>query len=249
MANRRMFSKRFTYSAKYLRMPASTRDLYFYLCMDADDDGIVEAFTVMRLINANEDDLRLLATKGFIQILNEDMITLISDWKEHNQIRADRKVDSIYLNLLEPDTPTQQALQPDDNQMTTRWQPDDNQMSAQVSIGKVRLGKDRIGKVSVEGEIVADWELELRKIVDAYNQIFGKNVRSWEGFAKNYQKWALIHPTEKILRAIANGRQDKFWRDKLTLSILFRQKNPRGENVDVIEDLAEKVSIPSMVRL
>lgn len=79
MAERRMFSKRVIGSARFLRMPGSTQALYFHLGMAADDDGIVEAYPIMQMVNASEDDLRLLAAKGFVKVLNEDLVTYILD--------------------------------------------------------------------------------------------------------------------------------------------------------------------------
>ena len=41
MAERRMFAKRIIESASFLKMPISSRELYFHLCLNADDDGVV----------------------------------------------------------------------------------------------------------------------------------------------------------------------------------------------------------------
>ena len=101
MASRRMFSQRIINSARFLRMPISARLLYYDLGMRADDDGVVEAYNVVKLCGCTEDDLKVLYAKGFIQILdNEELIAYITDWTEHNTIRADRKIDSIYKDLL-----------------------------------------------------------------------------------------------------------------------------------------------------
>ena len=100
MANRRMFSKAITSSAKFLKMPPSTQTLYFHLGLNADDDGVVEGFNIMRMIGSSEDELKILVAKGYVVVLNEDLVTFITDWKEHNLIRPDRKVDSIYKDLL-----------------------------------------------------------------------------------------------------------------------------------------------------
>jgi hypothetical protein len=100
MAERRMFSKRIVRSAKFLKMPVSSRELYWQLGIEADDDGVVEAFNVMRMTGATEDDLKVLVSKQFVQVLNEDLVTYILDWNENNKLRADRKVDSIYRDLL-----------------------------------------------------------------------------------------------------------------------------------------------------
>ena len=100
MANRRMFSARVTESTRFIKMPATSQNLYFHLGMNADDDGVVEAYPVMCMIGATEDDLRILVGKQFATVLNEDYVTFLNDWMENNNIRADRKVDSIYQDLL-----------------------------------------------------------------------------------------------------------------------------------------------------
>ena len=95
-----MFSKRIVESTRFLSMPATTQNLYFHLGMMADDDGLVEAYPVMCTTGASEDDLRVLVSKKFVTVLNQDTVTYINDWLEHNTIRADRKKDSIYKDLL-----------------------------------------------------------------------------------------------------------------------------------------------------
>lgn len=100
MAERRMFARSIIGGARFLRMPATSRLLYYDLGMAADDDGIVEAFTVMRMTGATEDDLRVLISKGFVRILNEDLVSVILDWKINNYIKNDRYHPSIYADLL-----------------------------------------------------------------------------------------------------------------------------------------------------
>lgn len=134
MAERRMFSKSVIGSARFLRMPASSRLLYYDLGMQADDDGIVEAFAVMRTTGATEDDLRVLASREFIRVLNDDLVSYICDWDKNNYVRGDRYRPSIYQNLL--------VKICDDNQTETNGLPSDNQMETQVRLGKDRLGKD-----------------------------------------------------------------------------------------------------------
>ena len=161
-----MFSKRIIGSARFLRMPGSTQALYFHLGMAADDDGIVEAYPIMQMVNASEDDLRLLAAKGFVKVLNEDLVTYILDWQENNKIRADRKVNSIYKNLLLQVMPEAPLLEPrqradrvrpdivQDNHGTQMGQPRDANGTSHgqpmdnhgTQMGPHRIGKDRIGK-------------------------------------------------------------------------------------------------------
>ena len=98
MAERRMFSKAVVESARFLKMPATSQNLYFHLAINADDDGVVEAYTVINLVKANEDDLRVLLGKGFVKILNDDLVTYIVDWRTHNKIRADRK-KTVFIRI------------------------------------------------------------------------------------------------------------------------------------------------------
>lgn len=137
MAERRMFAKSITNSARFLMMPVSSRLLYYDLGMAADDDGIVEAFTVMRTSGVTEDDLRVLASKGFVTVLTEEFVTYINDWKLNNFVRGDRYKPSIYKELLvKLQAPETDGI-PDDNQWYTEGTP---------RLGKDRLGKDSIGE-------------------------------------------------------------------------------------------------------
>jgi len=139
MAERRMFAKSVINSARFLTMPPSSRLLYYDLGMAADDDGVVEAFTVMRTTGAADDDLRVLVSKGFVSLLNDELVAYITDWSTNNQIRKDRYQPSIYRNLL--------VKLGDGNQRLTDGLPDGNQRSTQY-----RLGKDSLGKVSTGEE-------------------------------------------------------------------------------------------------
>lgn len=138
MAERRMFAKSVIGSARFLRMPPSSRLLYYDLGMAADDDGVVEAFSVMRTTGAVEDDLKVLVSKGFITVLNEDLVAYVVDWSKNNQIRKDRYQPSIYQNLL-----VQIGAA---NQLATDGQPDGNQRLTQYRGVQNRTDKYSSGK-------------------------------------------------------------------------------------------------------
>lgn len=138
MAERRMFAKSIIGSARFLRMPPTSRLLYYDLGMDADDDGCVEAFAVMRKTGAAEDDLRVLVSKGFVRVLNDDLVSLILDWKTNNYIQKGRYHPSIYAELIDNPPLNTECIQTVSDMDT-----------------EVRLGKDSIGKDSI-GESVAD---------------------------------------------------------------------------------------------
>lgn len=156
MAQRRMFSKRIVESARFLKMPPSTQNLYFHLGLNADDDGVVEGYNVMMQTGATEDDLKLLVAKGFVTVLNDDLVTYINDWRENNRIRADRKVDSIYKNLLVKMIPDIE-LQPSRRRADTKKKPgvkriEDNGRpldNQRTTNGPHSLGQSRSGQVSL----------------------------------------------------------------------------------------------------
>ena len=170
MAERRMFAKSVIGSARFLRMPPSSRLLYYDLGMAADDDGVVEAFSVMRTTGAVEDDLKVLVSKGFVTVLNEDLVAYIVDWSKNNQIRKDRYQPSIYQNLL-----VQIGVV---DQLATVGQTKGNQRSTQYRIGKDSLGKDSIGekKAADKPPRAARFTPPTVDEVDAYCQERGNKV-------------------------------------------------------------------------
>lgn len=138
MANRRMFSNRVIDRASFLRLTPTARLLYYDLGMKADDDGFVEAFTVMRTTGAGEDDLHSLESKGFIRIIDDDLLSWIPDWLENNQLRSDRYHPSMHHDILD-------KLK-DENQMATIGIPDGNQMESEVSLSKDTLFQSTSGE-------------------------------------------------------------------------------------------------------
>lgn len=101
MAERRMFSKTVTQSARFTKMPVEARLLYYELGMAADDDGFVEAFIVLRMTGINERSLGVLNQSGFVRTLNDDLVTYIVDWNRNNYIQKDRYKPSIYAYLID----------------------------------------------------------------------------------------------------------------------------------------------------
>lgn len=139
-----MFSNRIIGSARFIKMPPSIQALYFHLCLNADDDGVVEAYPIMRMLGSTEDDVRILNAKNLVTVLNEDLVSYITDWLEHNSLRADRKVDSVYQNLLLQMVPEAEIIEP-----KPRSDVEDNskRLNGPSTDG---IGKDRIGKVNTK---------------------------------------------------------------------------------------------------
>ena len=176
MADRRMLSKNVVESAKFLKMPQSSQNLYFHLVVNADDDGVVEAYTVLKLINANEDDLRVLVAKEFVIILNEDLVSFICHWRDMNKLQADRKVDSVYKELLLSVNPGIEILekkQRSDVKGSNKSGPStDNQRTAQCSVVENSIGKDSIEECKYK---LGREQISHSQYIQLTNQ-FSKNV-------------------------------------------------------------------------
>ena len=96
MAHRRMFSLSIVDTDRFLEMPSSTQALYFHLGMRADDDGFVAApKSIAAICNCSVDDIRLLATKGFVKTFETGVLVII-DWKENNK-KSDTQTATEWL--------------------------------------------------------------------------------------------------------------------------------------------------------
>lgn len=111
MAQKRMFSLSVTDTDKFLDMSASAQALYFHLGMHGDDDGFVASpKKIARGVGCNDDDLRLLASKGYI-IPFESGVIVIVDWNINNTLKNDRYHETIFA--------AERALVSEDS--TGRW--------------------------------------------------------------------------------------------------------------------------------
>lgn len=158
MAERRMFAKSIIDSDLFLDMPPTTQMFYFHLAMRADDDGFINnPKRIQRMIGASDDDMRILIAKRFI-LTFESGVIVIRHWKLHNYIRKDmyhpteyqseRKMLALKNNKspyeLSSDAASDDTLR-DCNGYVTGTLRDCNE---NVSIGKDRIGKDRLGYIA-----------------------------------------------------------------------------------------------------
>lgn len=174
MAQRRMISKEVIQSQRFLTLPLEAQALYFHLIAASDDDGVVDAFPIVRMVGAREDNLGLLVVKKFVLPLNNEMIYFITDFSKQNKIRQDRIQPSIYRDLLLEKTDlvrdgkrlvdkneifdgqVSDKCLTSDGQMADVCQTSDGQMSAQYSIGKYSIGEYSLEQLSTEKKSVVD---------------------------------------------------------------------------------------------
>lgn len=180
MAEKRMFSNKITQSDPFLSMPASAQNLYFHLAMDADDDGFVNRpKAIMRMVNANDDDMSILVARKFIipfEILDNNQIQsaicVIKHWFIHNTIRSDRKKDTTYIRERDMLILTENGsytLRKDHEKIDL--QPSGNQVApkCQHSIDKIRLDKNRLD-IYGEFENVKLKQSDYSKLIDKYTE-------------------------------------------------------------------------------
>lgn len=92
-----MFAKTIIDSDAFLDMPPSSQVLYFHLAMRADDDGFINnPKTIMRMVGAKDDDIKLLIAKKFI-IPFASGVVVIKHWRIHNYIQKDRYTETKYI--------------------------------------------------------------------------------------------------------------------------------------------------------
>ena len=143
MAERRMMAKSIIKSDQFLEMPMSSQLLYFHLLLDADDDGFINApKSIMRVIGAKDDDMRVLQAKGYTIPFDSGVI-VIKHWRMHNSLRKDRYNPNPQL-----ENERKQLIINDrkEYELVTTWQPTGNQLATN---GYHSIGKDSIGKDSI----------------------------------------------------------------------------------------------------
>ena len=143
MAERRMFAKSIVLSDAFLDMPMSARCLYFTLAMLADDDGFINSpKSIMRQCGATTDDMNILIGKRFVLTFDSGVV-VIKHWRIHNLIQKDRYRETKYLE-------EKSQLQLDGNKAYTECIQDVYDAEPQVRLGKDRLGEVSLGEDSIE---------------------------------------------------------------------------------------------------
>lgn len=201
MAQRRMIDKRFTRTQRFLRLPLETQALYFHLLQDADDDGVVEAFPIVRMIGASEDSLGLLEVKGFVKPLNSEMVYFVIDFSSQNTIRKDRYSASIYSELLVKSM-IEDDEQPNGNQMATNGLP--KVASEESRVDKNRLDKSR----EVEASEATSMKSDFQNLIELYQKNFGivKPIL-YDDLKADLEDYGLELIIEAVKRAVKRQRE------------------------------------------
>lgn len=199
MARKRMFSLDVVDTDVFQDLPTSTQALYFHLGMHGDDDGFVASpRKIGRAAGCNEDDLRLLISKGFV-IPFDSGVVVIRDWKINNTLKNDRYQETLYTaekSSLTVDTAGRyllsgSRLDPDWNQVGSRLEPQHN-------ITKQNRTKSPKPPEGIDGDFAQFWSSYPRKA--------GKKAAE-KAFAKAMEKTDL----DTLLGTLEKHKQTLQW--------------------------------------
>lgn len=138
MAHKRAFSKTIIDTDAFQDMSQTAQLLYFYLNMQADDDGFVgNPKRIMRAGGFADDDFKVLLAKRFL-IAFESGVVVIKHWLIHNTIRKDRYTETSYLK-------EKNTLQIKENKSyTDHWQPNGNHGVTQDKIREDKIRENNM---------------------------------------------------------------------------------------------------------
>ena len=199
MAERRMFAKTIIDSDAFLDMPMSARLLYYDLGMRADDDGFINSpKKIMRMIGASNDDVNILIARKFV-IPFDSGVVVIKHWRINNYLRNDRYTETKYLE-------EKSNLEVDKNGSYTAKNNTGIPVGIPtVSTGKVRLGKDSIGKDINTISCNKNSEIEVLDQKEMWFESFWEIYPKHQDKKKAKQKFLKACTNEKEYKAIMDG--------------------------------------------
>lgn len=180
MANRRMIAKDVFFDDRFTDLPATTRLLYIYLILSADDDGfLIGVKQALFIAGATQKDFERLIKSGYI-LKFESGAFVIANWLQMNRVPPDRYTPTSY-------TKEKSTLTLTDNKVYvfTPCKQNVNAMITQDSIVK-----DSIVKGNIEKGNIAQDDIQTTSIIT-------------EGAEKEKQQ--KVRPAENAGQAAQNG--------------------------------------------
>lgn len=194
-----MFAKTIIDSDAFLDMPMSARLLYYDLGMRADDDGFINSpKKIMRMIGASNDDVNILIARKFV-IPFDSGVVVIKHWRINNYLRNDRYTETKYLE-------EKSNLEVDKNGSYTAKNNTGIPVGIPtVSTGKVRLGKDSIGKYINTISCNENSEIEVLDQKEMWFESFWEIYPKHQDKKKAKQKFLKLCTDEKKYQEIMQG--------------------------------------------
>jgi len=213
MAHKRFFSKTIIETDAFQDMSQTAQLLYFYLNMNADDDGFVaNPKRIMRSGGFAEDDFKVLLAKRFL-LTFESGVVVIKHWLIHNTIRKDRYTETPYLKEKE-------TLKICSNKAyTEKWQPNGNQLATQKRID-IDIDKDII---------ISNLPVAEKLPINDFINLFKEVNPSYEKFFKNKTQRAACERLLKKYGLEKAGGMVKY------LPIINADKYAKGKSISPLQ--------------
>lgn len=238
MAERRMMAKSVIDTDQFMDMPATAQNLYFHLLLRADDDGFLSNVKqIQRMTGTKDDDLKILFAKQYL-IPFESGVVVIKHWKIHNYIQKDRYRPSRLLERGEVELNTFGEWEKKPVQPVSKVYPNCIQT---VSIGKERIGKDRVRKElyigkpekptkhkygeyenvllsdadleKLKNEFPGDWEKRIEKL-SSYMASTGKHYKNHLATIRNWARMQKERDEKSRAAEVKQfaGNEDEEWK-------------------------------------
>lgn len=127
MAMKRMFNRDFVNDDRFLDLSTEAKLLYFYLGLNADDDGfLANSAAICRLLGTSKNTIQELVNAGYVIEFGTG-VYLIVHFKFHNTLKADRYHETVYIN---------ERSQVEFDDVDKAWKLNGTKMEPQYSIDK-----------------------------------------------------------------------------------------------------------------
>lgn len=207
MASKRMFSEKIVCSDAFMEIPTSTQALYFHLGMKVDDDGFVNPKMIMRMIGANDDELKVLIAKKFV-IPFKNGVLVLKHHRINNNLDKHNHVPTVYTEELKTlYLKENKAYTQDESQGNSIQSVGSLETVGKKSLDEMRLDKIRIDKNNIEHSVAIapkenDWRSQewadekVEKLFEATKGVIDKKYLQLEIIKfKNY--WTEKNPGGK----------------------------------------------------
>jgi hypothetical protein len=257
-----MLSSKITDHDNFTGLPATAQALYLHLIMSADDDGFcAQTNTARGKAHARQKDLDALVSLNYL-IRFDSGVYAIKHWRMQNAIRLDRYHPTEYQEEF-----SQLSVKPNGAYTTTKWQPDDRQTDNQMADNgcqndnqampdgepvvanpqpEVRLGKDRLGKVSInnthnarartreEDDFEAFWNAYPRKSGDirqafmVYQGVIDKGIETKTLIEAIKAQTEGVSPEDlHFLPSAEKWLRNRGWESRASLKSQQKEKKPK----------------------
>ena len=237
MAERRMFAKNVVESDAFYDLSDAEQVLYLHLCMNADDDGIVDnPKAIVRGCGKSIDHLTKLVKKRFLLQLDNGLI-LIKHWKINNYIQKDRYKATAYKEELSEivvknngaytenkTSDTQETENVDTQEDETLDTQETESVDTQYRLGKVSIGKSNREGVKPQKRFIPPTPQEVKAYclekgysIDAEQFVAFYESKGWLVGKNKMKNWkAAVITWVKRQDQDAQPKKSKFetaWRD------------------------------------